>query len=137
MKLIRQTAIGVMMLAAVWRGTASADDFDVSRFTIDGGGAMFSTGADFDVSGTIGQPEAGTLTGGDFVLIGGFWFSIVPDDCNADGAVNLHDYGDFESCLSGPGDTLSLSDCRCFDLDGDNDIDLRDVARFQTEFNGG
>ena len=137
MNLIRQTAIGATMLAAVWGGTGPADEFDVSRFTIDGGGAMFSTGGDFEVSGTIGQPEAGTLTGGDFLVTGGFWFSLPPDDCNADGTVNLYDYVDFESCLSGPGDALRLSDCRCFDLDGDGDIDLHDVARFQAEFTGG
>jgi hypothetical protein len=137
MNLIRQIAIGAMMLMLVWGGTAPADDFDMSRFTIDGGGAMFSTGGDFEVSGTIGQPEASALAGGGFVLTGGFWFAIPPDDCNTDGTVNLYDYVDCESCLSGPGDALPLSDCRCFDLDEDGDIDLFDVARFQTEFTGG
>jgi len=46
--------------------------FDLSWFTIDGGGGI-STGGDFSLSGTIGQPDAGVLSGGDFTLNGGFW----------------------------------------------------------------
>jgi hypothetical protein len=36
-----------------------AADFDLSRYTIDGGGVMFSTGGDFELSGTIVQPDGG------------------------------------------------------------------------------
>ena len=36
--------------------------FDLSWFTIDGGGGI-STGGDFSLSGTIGQPDAGVLSG--------------------------------------------------------------------------
>jgi hypothetical protein len=50
-------------------------DFDLSWYTIDGGGEMWCTGGDFELSGTTGQPDASTtvLTGGDFELTGGFW----------------------------------------------------------------
>ena len=41
-------------------------------FSIDGGGGT-STGGVFSVSGTIGQPDAGHMTGGMFTLDGGFW----------------------------------------------------------------
>ena len=51
-----------------------ANDFDLDWYTIDGGGEMWSMGNDFELSGTIGQPDAGAvMTGGDFELIGGFW----------------------------------------------------------------
>jgi hypothetical protein len=50
-----------------------AQDYDISWYTVDGGGAMMAVGASFELSGTIGQPDAGTLTGSDFELIGGFW----------------------------------------------------------------
>ena len=40
--------------------------------TIDGGGGT-STGCVYSVTGTIGQPDAGTMSGGNFTLIGGFW----------------------------------------------------------------
>jgi hypothetical protein len=37
----------------------------------DGGGA--STGGVYAVAGTIGQPDAGVMTGGQFTVQGGFW----------------------------------------------------------------
>jgi hypothetical protein len=45
----------------------------VSRFTIDGGGTTRSTGGPFTLGGTVGQPDAGRLSGGSFTLNGGFW----------------------------------------------------------------
>jgi hypothetical protein len=128
-----------MMLAVASAGAAIADDFEINRSTIDGGGAMRSTGGDFELSGTIGQPDAGTMlsTDGAFELTGGFWFGEPPDDCNSDGWVDLVDYDDFDDCLSGPDGSLPLEECNCFDLDGDDDVDLSDIGRFQRAFTGG
>lgn len=39
---------------------------------MDGGGGT-STGGVYSVSGTIGQPDAGTMSGGQFTSVGGFW----------------------------------------------------------------
>ena len=64
---------------------ASAQEFDITRASIDGGGVMFSTSGEFELSGTIGQPDAGQMTGGEFELSGGFWFPLELDDCNSDG----------------------------------------------------
>jgi hypothetical protein len=47
--------------------------YNLSWWTMDGGGYTFSTGGDYTLGGTIGQPEAGVLTGGDYTLGGGFW----------------------------------------------------------------
>ncbi len=116
---------------------ASGQDFERTRYSIDGGGVMRSSGGDFGLSGTIGQPDAGVLSGGDFSLSGGFWFEEPPDDCNSDGWVNLIDYDDFDGCLSGPDGGLPRPECNCFDLDGDNDVDLSDVRQFQGRFGGG
>ncbi len=118
-------------------GLATASDYELSRQTIDGGGVMRSTGGDFELSGTIGQPDAGVMEGDEFTLTGGFWFEEPPDDCNSDGWVDLIDYDDFDGCLLGPGSGLPLSECNCFDLDGDNDVDLSDIAQFQRAFTGG
>jgi hypothetical protein len=125
------------MLLMIFVGLAVADDFEISRQTVDGGGAMFSAGAELELSGTVAQPDAGAMAGGDFTLTGGFWFPLAPADCNADAGVDLLDYGDVEPCLSGPDGGLPFPDCNCFDLDGDSDIDLSDMARFQAEFTGG
>lgn len=51
--------------------SAGAQDFDSSWHTIDGGGGT-SSGGTFVVTGTIGQPDAGTMNGGTFTLEGGF-----------------------------------------------------------------
>jgi hypothetical protein len=50
-----------------------AQDYQIGWYSVDGGGATSSTGGDLEVTGTIGQPDAGVLSGGDFELVGGFW----------------------------------------------------------------
>jgi hypothetical protein len=49
------------------------DGYDLSWSTVDGGGHTFSVGGDYELGGTIGQPDAGSMSGGDYVLCGGFW----------------------------------------------------------------
>src|SRR6266446_6003750 len=51
---------------------ASAQSYSIDWFTIDGGGGT-STGGVYTVSGTIGQPDAGHMSGGNFTIDGGFW----------------------------------------------------------------
>jgi hypothetical protein len=51
---------------------ASAQSYSIDWFTIDGGGGT-STGGVYSVSGTIGQPDAGHMSGGNFTIDGGFW----------------------------------------------------------------
>jgi len=54
----------------------SGGGYDLTWSTIDGGGAMFSTGGGYSLGGTIGQPDVRwTLEGGQFTLGGGFWGS--------------------------------------------------------------
>ena len=145
-----RNVIMLMFLATAWsaaalsyaqRGETRADPFEIARWTIDGGGVMTGTGpreAYFELSGTIGQPDASgasEMTGDPFTLTGGFWFPLDLGDCNSDGGVNLFDHGDLAPCLSGPEGGLKLN-CDCFDIDNDNDVDLSDVARFQSAFGG-
>jgi hypothetical protein len=56
--------------------TARAQNYAIDWFTIDGGGGT-STGGVYSVSGTIGQPDAGTMSGGSYSLVGGFWGGVV------------------------------------------------------------
>lgn len=53
----------------------SGGGYDLAWSTVDGGGYTFSSGGDYSLGGTIGQPDAGVLSGGDYTLIGGFWGS--------------------------------------------------------------
>jgi hypothetical protein len=124
----------LILMALGTAGMTYAQDYTIGHYTVDGGGAMRSAGGDYELSGTIGQPEAGQMTGATYALTGGFWFEQPPGDCNADGLVNLLDHGDFVPCLDGPGLTWTDPACRCFDLDRDDDIDLRDFAVFTGAF---
>jgi hypothetical protein len=47
--------------------------FELFWWTVDGGGGMASEGGPYGLSGTVGQPDAGDLSGGDYTLNGGFW----------------------------------------------------------------
>ncbi len=98
------TACAIALFAA---SAASAQTFDLSWYTIDGGGAMFSTGGSFELSGTIGQPDAGVMTGGNFELSGGFWAGastsgcsgFITCDANCDGSVDNGDIDAFVTAL--------------------------------------
>ena len=115
---------------------AGPPEFEITRATIDGGGVMRSTGGEYELSGTMGQPDAGVMEGGGFTLSGGFWFELVPTDCNEDGLISLFDHETFISCLLGPGGGIDAGPCRCFDVDRDSDITLNDYAQLQAEFTG-
>jgi hypothetical protein len=55
---------------------AWAQTYTIDWFTADGGGGT-SRGGVYSLTGTIGQPDASTLSGGQFTLQGGFWPGIV------------------------------------------------------------
>ncbi len=65
---------GLLFGAAV---LAQAQSYNISWFKIAGGGGSSSgtttNGTVYAVSGTIGQPDAGYLTGGSYAITGGFW----------------------------------------------------------------
>jgi len=108
----------------------------ITSFTIDGGGGMRSEGGPFNrfvISGTIGQPDAGEMTGGGFRLTGGFWHQIQPGDCNRSGIIDLVDQGALAPCLTGPDGDVS-GECVCFDGNGDFTVDLADFAETQNVF---
>lgn len=132
---LRMTLLAVAVIV-----TASAawgqDGFEIIRSTIDGGGAVASTGGDFELNGTIGQPDAGVLIGDEFTLTGGFWFAIDEGDCNTDGSLNIFDFSEFAACVSGPGSPPADQECACADFDGDGDVDLTDFGLTQVNFQG-
>jgi hypothetical protein len=66
----------VMLLALLALATlvlAQSGPLAIPWSTIDGGGATLSTGGAFALSGTVGQPDAGALSGDVYSLKGGFW----------------------------------------------------------------
>ena len=75
-------AITAVMVVAVFLLAASAvlgqtePDYDLTWWTVDGGGTMVSASADglYELAGTIGQPDAGLMSdaGERYTLRGGF-----------------------------------------------------------------
>jgi LPXTG-site transpeptidase (sortase) family protein len=70
-------ALPVLLLAVLFSlpviVLAQSGGYNLSWWTVDGGGATFSTGDTYRLGGTIGQPDAGEHSGGDYTLYGGFW----------------------------------------------------------------
>ena len=62
----------LLAVGAVTLIVLAADGFQLSWWSVDGGGGL-SEGGDFVLSGTAGQFDAGLLTGDGYVLGGGFW----------------------------------------------------------------
>ncbi len=62
----------LILLAGASFALAQSGGLNLSWFAVDGGGISASQGGEFSVASTIGQPDAGTLSGGDFALNGGF-----------------------------------------------------------------
>lgn len=64
---------GALCLLFLSLGSAFAQNYSINWYKIAGGGGT-SSGGQYTVSGTIGQPDASpAMTGGNYSLTGGFW----------------------------------------------------------------
>jgi hypothetical protein len=71
-------ALAVLLLLVSSVSAAVPDaDYDLSWWTVDGGGGSDSCGGDYTLGGTAGQPDAGVLIGEGYTLTGGFWGGVV------------------------------------------------------------
>jgi hypothetical protein len=127
LKLTYALSIGLMLALVANTGFG---DYTIDWWTIDGGGEMFTTGGDFELSGTIGQPDAGVvMTGGDYALAGGFWAGGAEEpfcygDLDGDNDIDLADLAQLLSKYGTPSGAVYEDG----DLDGDGDVDLADLA---------
>jgi len=65
--------IALLLLFTVYGAMAAgAAGFTIPWWTVDAGGGQ-SSGGDYAVSGTIGQPDSGSTAGGQYAVNGGFW----------------------------------------------------------------
>ena len=62
--------------AATGAPGARAATYDLGWSNVAGGGGTFSTGGAYQLGGSIGQPDAGTLAGGVYGLRGGFFVPV-------------------------------------------------------------
>ena len=66
------SAISVLLLLFIVSFTSIASgQYELSWYTIDGGGGR-SSGGPYELLSTIGQPDAAAVSGGDYELLGGF-----------------------------------------------------------------
>jgi hypothetical protein len=65
-------AAAILLLAGV-AAAQTGDGYDLTWSTVDGGGATFPSGGVYSLGSTVGQPDAGLLTGSEYALDGGFW----------------------------------------------------------------
>ncbi len=70
----RMVWCGAALVAlATGAATPAAAQYTIDWYTIDGGGETKLHGGSYIVGSTIGQPDAGVMTGGVYSLAGGFW----------------------------------------------------------------
>ena len=130
--LITLAALGT--LPGVVLAGPSGGSFEITWYTIDAGGVHSAAGGDFELSGTVGQPDAGgPMTGGSFSLTGGFWpgvsTTVCPADINGDGVVNFFDVSAFLQAFNSqqaPGD-----------FNNDGSFNFFDVSAFLLAFTAG
>ena len=69
MKFVIPCALAMLLLTL----TSRAQNYSIDWYKVSGGGGA-STGGTYQVTGTIGQPDAsGALGGGSYSVTGGFW----------------------------------------------------------------
>lgn len=69
------SAVLTLVLGAAAAHAQSGGAYELSRSTHSGGGLIPVTGGAYALGGSIGQADAGVLTGGEFSIVGGFWGS--------------------------------------------------------------
>ena len=125
---MKRTVVFVVPLVALLAFALTAlaqtgDGYDLSWSTVGGGGEC--SGGGYTLTGIAGKPDAGGLSGGDYVLQGGFQRCTVVHDLDDNGVVNISD-------------VMLVANrwrCRCgdecydpyYDMDDDCDIDVVDI----------
>jgi hypothetical protein len=93
----------ILLGASLLFPAAARAQFQIDWYTVDGGGGT-STGGAFSLTGTMGQPDAGSASGGTFACAGGFWgaaAATLPCYANCDGSTTppVVNTGDFTCFL--------------------------------------
>lgn len=133
MKRIQRVAAAAVALVSA--SPIALGQYSIPWSTIDGGGAMSSSGGTYSLAGTIAQPDASSfaapMSGGTYSLVGGFWPVAAPT-CSLPGDMDLStlrngvDVQGFVNCLLG----VNGSNCTCADVSGNGAVGPEDVAGF-------
>jgi hypothetical protein len=65
--------VGALLQPFVAASMVLENGYDLSCWTVDGGGVTPNDNSGYTLGGTSGQPDAAIWSGGDYILAGGFW----------------------------------------------------------------
>ncbi len=102
-------------------------DYSISWYTIDGGGGT-SSGGTYQLTGTVGQPDAGYHDGGANELLGGFWGGGPLCIVNFEQFATLASYWLEESCHAGN------NYCDGADLVGEDGVNIEDLKILSSQW---
>ncbi|MBN1580201.1 MAG: hypothetical protein JXA89_05820 [Anaerolineae bacterium] len=71
--LLPALCLAVLFLPVTVTFAQSGGGYDISWWTVDGGGIIANESSGYTLGGTAGQPDAAVWSGGDYALAGGFW----------------------------------------------------------------
>ena len=124
--LVSALLLGGMPVATAQTG----GPYDLSWHNIGPGGS--ASGGSYDLLGSIGQPDAATMSGGPYSLTGGFLpggpTCALAGDLNGDGQVTVLDIQMIAAAW--PQATASFP----YDQSGDGDLDIQDVTLVTAQF---
>ena len=94
----------------------SGPGYDLDWYTIDGGGATYLTGGQYELGATAGQPDAGFMSGGVYDLGGGFWYGVQPQpacyaNCDNSSVTPILNANDFQCFLNAFAANLACANC--------------------------
>ena len=125
------TRTSILLIGFATGAEVAHAQYDLSWYTIDGGGGTSSGGA-FSVSGTVGQFDAQpppVMSGGGYSATGGFWavanVCTCPGDLDGDHQLTGLDIQRFVTCYIAGG-----SACQCADVNANSVLDPGDVTTF-------
>jgi hypothetical protein len=117
LKSIIQKGAFTLLVVCLLMTSPALSQYEISWYTTDGGGGT-SSGGQYVLTGTIGQPDADWSEGGSYELLGGFW----PGGQSC--IVEFEDFTRLAELWLRTGSGLAG------DLDGDNGVDFDDLKEF-------
>ncbi len=119
---MKTNSVILILLACTILTMSAFADYEISWHTIDAGGGT-STGGPYTLTGTIGQPDAGEMAGGDYELAGGFLPGTLFQQC----FVDFEHFARFAMYWLDSPCGLSDNWCHGADLDESTDVGVSDV----------
>ncbi len=117
--------MGTVAVATSPARAQSGGPYDLSWSTVDSGGGK-SSSATYDVHGTVGQGDAGDLSGDTFSIRGGFWQAAGGGGASCTDAPDCNDANacTYDGCEAG---TCSNTPRPYGDIDGNGTLNLFDI----------